>query len=184
MTNMSIEELIKEDSSFNESGFLAKVDNTFIMLHYGIMLGTLERVKHKITPKLIERYEKVIDNLIRRNERQMYDEINVKSTEIKKITKLDDRYVIEVLLVSRYMEYIVDKTTMKFKSGINDHRIEKKNYLTFSKRINSEDEGLTRKCPGCGANINANYSGKCEYCGTTYDTETYDWVLEDIIVNV
>ena len=39
------------------------------------------------------------------------------------------------------------------------------------------------KCPGCGANINANYSGKCEYCGTTYDTVKYDWILEDIRVD-
>ena len=25
--------------------------------------------------------------------------------------------------------------------------------------------------------------GKCAYCGTTYDTVNYDWILEDIVVN-
>lgn len=182
MTNMSIEELQKEDITFNESGFIAKVDNTFIMLHSAVMLGNLERVKHKLSDNLIARYEEIIEKLNKQNYRQMYDEINVKSTEIKSISKSEDKYIIEVLLVSRYMEYIIDKNTRKYISGINDHRIEKNNYLTFTKRINTKEESLARKCPGCGANINANYSGKCIYCGTTYDTVTYDWILEDIVI--
>ena len=180
---MTKEELQKEDSTFNESGFIAKVDNTFIMLHSAIMLGNLERVKHKLSDDLILKYEKLINDLNGKNYRQMYDEINVKSSEIQSIEKFDDKYVITVILISRYMEYIIDKTTRKFISGINDHRIEKRNILRFTKRIQAKNENIARKCPGCGANINANYSGKCSYCGTTYDTVNYDWILEDIIVD-
>ena len=180
---MTKEELQREDSTFNESGFISKVDNIFIMLHSAIMLGNLDRVKHKLSDNLIEKYEKVIDDLNNKNMRQMYDEINVKSSEIQSITKMEDKYIIKVLLVSRYMEYIIDKTTRKFISGINDYRIEKRNILTFTKKIDVKKEASARKCPGCGANINANSSGKCVYCGTIYDTVNYDWILEDIVVN-
>ncbi len=41
-------------------------------------------------------------------------------------------------------------------------------------------EGMSRKCPGCGASIDANNSGVCPYCGTVYNTEDYDWVLTGI----
>lgn len=180
---ISIDELERIDPSFNKSGFIAKVDNTFIMLYSSIMIGNLDRVKHKLSDDLIIRYQKVIDELNSRNERQMYDEINVKSTEILSISEDNDKYIIEVLLVSRYMDYIIDRETRKFISGVNDHRIEKNNYLTFTKVKDFKDEGFARKCPGCGANIDANYSGKCAWCGTTYDTVKYDWILEDIKTN-
>ena len=177
---MTINELKTFDKDFDESGFIAKVDNTFIMLHSAIMLGNLERVKHKLTDELIQEFEEKIANLNKNNYRQMYDEINVKSTTIESVSEDDSKYIINVLLVSRYMDYIVDKTTLKFISGINDHRVEKNNYLVFTKRKDSKNESLARKCPGCGANINSNFSGKCEYCGTTYDSVSYDWILEKI----
>ena len=177
---MTIDELIKEDSSFSESGFIAKVDNTFIMLLTAIMTDNIRRVEHKLSPELFAKYKSIIDELNKNNERQMYDELNVKSTSIESIEKLEDKYVIKVLLTSRYMDYIVDKSTGDYKSGINDHRVEKDNYLTFEKRINAKNEGAAKYCPGCGANVDANSTGVCPYCGATYDTATYDWILTDL----
>ena len=34
-----------------------------------------------------------------------------------------------------------------------------------------------RKCPGCGASIDANLSGKCEYCGSVITIGNNTWVL-------
>lgn len=177
---MTIDELTKIDSSFTESGFIAKVDNTFIMLLTAIMTDNLDRVKHKISNELYEKYFNILKELNSNNERQMYDELNVKSSEINNIEQIDDKYVIQVLLISRYMDYIVDKTTGEYISGVNDSRVEKENLLTFEKKINAQMEGSARKCPGCGSNVNANSSGKCEYCGAIYDTENYDWVLTKV----
>lgn len=177
---MNINDLIKEDSTFSQSAFLAKVDNTFIMLLTAIMTDKMERVEHKISHSLFNKYSLLLNNLNSKNQRQMYDELNVKSTEILSIDKTADKYVIEVLLISRYMDYLVDKSTGNYISGENSRRIEKNNYLTFEKSINAKEEGIARKCPGCGANIDANNSGKCDYCGSIYNTESYDWVLVDI----
>lgn len=177
---LTIEELQRIDPSFTESGFISKVDNIFIMLYSGIMLGNLERIKHKLTDELVNKYQDLINNLNSQNIRQMYDELNVKSTRILNIYQNNDEYLIDVLLVSRYMDYIVRKDTGKYISGNNSYREERNNYLTFSKKKDFKAEGSTRKCPGCNANIDANSSGKCEYCGTFYDTVNYDWVLKEI----
>lgn len=177
---MTIDELIKEDSSFSESGFIAKVDNTFIMLLTAIMTDNMRRVEHKLSPELFEKYKKMVEGLNQNNERQMYDELNVKSTSIESIEKLEDKYVIKVLLTSRYMDYIVDKSSGDYKSGVNDHRVEKDNYLTFEKKISAKSEGAAKYCPGCGANVDANSTGVCPYCGATYDTANYDWILTDL----
>ena len=50
---MSIEELVNEDSSFNESKFIANVDNTFIMMLSAIITNNLKKVDHKIGDKVL-----------------------------------------------------------------------------------------------------------------------------------
>ena len=177
---MSIEELVNEDNTFSESAFISKVDNTFIMLFSSVMMQDMDRVKHKISDRLYSIYKDKVDELINNNERQMYDELNIKSTNIDYINKVSDKYVIGVTLVSRYMDYVIDKETNKYKRGINDHRIEVVYHLTFEKSIYAKNEGIIKKCPTCGASMDVNNTGKCIYCGSIYNTEKYDWVLVDI----
>ena len=78
------------------------------------------------------------------------------------------------------MDYIIDKKTLKYISGINNRRVEKENILIFEKLKNVKNESYSRKCPGCGANIDASSTGKCNFCGSTYDTINYDWILTEI----
>ena len=177
---MTIEELVKKDNTFSESSFIAKVDNTFIMLLTSIMTDNLPRVKHKIDDRLFNKYSNYVDELNKKNQSQMYDELNVKSSIITNITEDDNNYIITVKLISRYMDYIIDKTNLNIISGNNTSRVEKSNILTFKKIKNAKDESSARKCPGCGANINTNNNGICEYCGSAYDTQSYDWILTEI----
>lgn len=177
---MEIKELIKEDNTFSESSFLSKVDNTYIMLLSAIMTDNMPKVKHKISSDLYEEYSAFLQELNSKNYSQLYDELNVKSSRIINVTKTDKKYIIEVELISRYMDYLIDKTTKKYISGINDHRIEKINYLTFEKLINAKDLDVIKRCPGCNASIDSNRTGICEYCGTSFNLVDYDWILTSI----
>ena len=177
-----MDELLKIDNTFNEGMFITKVNNIFIMLHSAVMMDDLNRVRHFLSEDLAKKYEKVLEDLNSRNVRQMYDELNVKTTVIKDIIINDDRVTIKLEIISRYMDYLVDKTTGKFISGYNDHRVEKVNNLELTKRIGVSSYGVDKKCPGCGANINVNNNGKCEYCGAIFNAKDYDWILTNIIV--
>ena len=46
-----------------------------------------------------------------------------------------------------------------------------------TKKIDAMEQGITRKCPTCRAPLSVNTSGVCEYCGSIYNQEDYDWVL-------
>ena len=175
-------ELLKIDPTFNEGMFITKVNNIFIMLHSAIMMDDLDRVRHFISDNIEEKYESLLTSLNNRNVRQMYDELNVKSTSIKDIQINEDCVIIKVDITSRYMDYLVDKSTGKFISGFNDHRVEKIYHLEFTKKIGSKNYNIDKKCPGCGANIDINNNGKCEYCGSIFNTENYDWILTSIMV--
>ena len=168
------------DKTFSESTFKSKIDNMFVMLHTAIMLEDLPRVDHFIGDKVYSKYEAMINALQNASIRQMYDELNVKSTTILSSELVEDKIVVKVLIVSRYMDYKMDKATGKCVLGNNKSRIEKNNYLTLEKKLDAKTLGISRKCNACGANINISESGKCDYCGTIFNTEEYDWVITEI----
>ena len=175
-------ELLKIDSTFNEGMFITKVNNIFVMLHSAVMMDDLSRVKHFLSDDVYKKYESILKDLNQRNVRQMYDELNVKTTTIKDIQILDNRVIINVDIESRYMDYLLNKSNGVFVSGVNNRRIEKINHLEFTKLLTSSNYSIDKKCPGCGANIDVNKNGKCSYCGAIFDTKNYDWILTSIEV--
>ena len=176
-----MDDLLKIDSNFNEAMFKTKVDNIFVKLHTAIMLGRLEQVKHFFNEEVYNKYDNIIKELDSKNQRQMYDELNVKSTDIERINIFDDKIEIKVRIVSRYMEYLLDKITGNYISGNNTSRVEKNNILTFTKKIVTKELKMSRKCPSCGANMDINNYGKCDYCGMIFNLENYDYILTDIV---
>lgn len=150
------------------SELISKFSHIFIMLHYSIMSNDLKRVKSFLSDEVYNYYQQLIDNNIKNKEIEMFDELNVKSIEIMEKNDLDDRYQVKVKLTSRYMDYFVDSDTLKYKRGINDHRIEKQHLLVFEKqKLNASTNVIT--CPSCGANLNVNSSSVCPYCNSNID---------------
>lgn len=155
-----------------------KFSNIFIKLLLGIQMRDLEDVKHLLSDDLYNKYNDICQRLIERNEAHMYDEMNVKSISIK--TSSDEEYdIANVHIVSRYMDYIMDVNTGKKKSGIDDHRVEIEHDLVFKKEKGAK-RGSVVKCAGCGANLDANNSGVCDYCGTVHSAIEYDYILTSI----
>lgn len=175
-----LENLILEDRSFSEAKFKAKVDNVFIQLYAGVMKQDLQKVRHFLSDDVYEKFSKRIIAKQDKGQVQIYDELNVSGTNIINISEFDDRFEIEVSLLSKYLDYVIDKSTRKFISGNRNIRTEKRVRLVFSKIKNAKTLGLARSCNACGANMDLNRSGKCEYCGTIYELKEYDWVLKSI----
>lgn len=165
------------NDSFLESKFITNVNNIFIQLHLGLTTNNLDKIKHFVNDSVFNTFKARLDNLNNNNQVQMFDEINVKQTSFLEIKELDDKFIAKVNITSRYMDYILDKNTGQKIYGDNTRRIEKENNLTFEKKKNASLQSEARKCHSCGANIDVNANGKCEYCGTIYDLENHDWIL-------
>lgn len=167
-------------NEFNDAMFKTKVDNIFVKLFTCISLCDLTAVRHFITNNLYDKLDTKIKELISNNQRQIYDEINVKSTNIISRNTIDDKEIIKVEIISRYMDYIFDTVSGDIIKGTDTKRIEKRNILTFEKKLDTKDILIVRKCPGCGASIDVNNTGKCEYCDTIFNNEDYDYILVSI----
>lgn len=177
MTN----EILKYDPDFTESNFKTFIDNVFIQIHLSIMTKEIENIKHFVTDEVYNKIENKVNDLNNKHQIQMYDEINVKETHILNIEITESEIKINVNLISRYMDYLISDDG-NYISGNNTSRIQKDNYLTFVKKIESKELGIVRKCPGCGASLDINRSGKCEYCGSTFDLDKKGWILTNLEV--
>ncbi len=175
-----LEKLVAEDKDFAEAKFRAKVDNMFIQTYTGVMKQDLSKVEHFLSKEMFEKYSKKVENLKSKNQLQIYDELNVSDTNIINIEELKDRFVIKVSLLTKYLDYILTNDTKKYVSGDRDVRVEKRVRITLSKIKNAKSMEEARKCDGCGANMDLNKTGVCEYCGTVFELKNYDWVIENI----
>ena len=176
-----IEEIKKYDTNFDESIFLSKADHIFIMLLDAIRDRDLSNVKHYLSNDIYERYNSLVNMYISDKKIRLFDEMNVKSTEIKNVSITEDSINIEVLLTSRYMDYFVNEEG-NYLYGTNDHRVEKENHLVFTKKKVAKELGTARRCPSCGNTLDINHTGVCPYCNSTIDMSEYDYVLTSIEV--
>lgn len=179
---MNLEEFKTIDSTFNESMFITKVNNIFVKLFTAIMLDKLDEIKHFISEDVYEYSLDILNKVKQKGYRQMYDELNVKDSKIESIEVQEDVYVIKVYLQSRYMDYIINLEDGSIVSGDNTGRIQVNYLLTFKKKKDALKQGIIRKCPSCGASMNVNNIGVCEYCGSLYNQSDYDWVLAKLDV--
>lgn len=175
-----MKQIVASDPTFHEATFKSYIDNIFVKIYTAVMLDELDSVRHFMNDTIFESFSTRQEQLNKKNLRQMYDELNVKSTNIIDFKITDTDFIITVKLVSRYLDYYLNKETGDFVSGNTENRVEKTNILKFSKKRNFLTQGVVRKCPGCGASISVNTNGICEYCGTTYHLEDYNYILIEI----
>ena len=159
---------------------LVAEDKMFIQTYTGVMKQDLSKVEHFLSKEMFEKYSKKVENLKSKNQLQIYDELNVSDTNIINIDELEDKFVIKVSLLTKYLDYIITKDTKKYISGNREVRVEKRVRITLSKIKNAKSMEQARKCDGCGANMDLNKTGVCEYCGTLFELKNYDWVIDNI----
>ena len=168
------------DKSIDNNEFLVKVDNIFIKLLSGVMLDDLDSIKHKVSDEVFNKYKSIIDTNKENHMTQMYDELNVKTSTITDIKVTEDKIIVKVNLVSRYMNYLIDSNTGDYISGNNRDREEHMNILTLEKKLNAKDMKVSMHCPSCGNPINYNDNGVCSYCGTVFNASDFDYILTNI----
>lgn len=165
---------------FEESRFMAYVDNVFIKILHAIMFHKLETIDHFVGDEVYQSLIAKLEELDQKCVVQMYEMTNVKESKIVERKNIENKSIIEVQLTARYIRYVMNKNTNEIVSGNDERRVEKSYLLTFEKQYSGKKQGISRKCPGCGSNIDANDTGKCKYCGAIYDLENFDYILTNI----
>ena len=167
----------------DETLIKTKIDHIFVKLYTGMTLGNLRDVQHFLSDAVYQKYENILEERKAKNQKQIYDEINVKNSRITKVEEQDDKVIVHIELISRYMDYILDISSGKILFGTDQKRVEKTNYITLEKQKNGKEINGVRKCPSCGASMNINQTGVCEFCHRVYPLEEYDFIVTSIEVD-
>ena len=160
-----------------DESFLTYVDNVFIKILHAIMLDKLDEVDHFIGDDLFNELKEKVTDLKKNNLIQMYEMTNVKKSYINKEYKKDGKYIVEVDIIARYVEYIMDAFSNRIVSGNSKDRVECEYKLMFERSINALDKPKAYICPHCGSSMDINNSGKCSYCGGIFNLEDFYFIL-------
>lgn len=168
------------DNSIDNTKFLSKVDNIYILLISGVMFDELDNVKHKVSDDVYKKYEAISINNKARNFSSVYEELNIRSTKILKINKDEERITVLVELISGYIGYVINNLTNEVVFGNKYNKNFYRNILTLEKSIYAHNLKASVHCPKCGHPIDYNADGTCNYCGAVFNTEDFDYILTDI----
>ena len=167
-------------NNFDEDLFTSKVINMVVQYFTAIMKNDLEDVKHFIKEQPMEYGMNIVNKMKSSNRRQMFDELNVRNVKILNTSEDDNNYIYDITLEARYLDYQLDLDSGNIVSGNDQDRVLKTYSLKIIKSKDAKEQGNIRRCPGCGASLDVNYSGKCPYCGAIYNQEDYDYQILEI----
>ena len=99
-----INELMKYDNTFDEASFKSYVANVFVKLFTALMIDDMDSVKHFLSDDVYNFYCSKVSELNRRGVIQMYDELNVRDSQIENVNITDDKFIVSVRLSARYLD--------------------------------------------------------------------------------
>lgn len=148
--------------------------NIYKELQYAWMNFDEERIRKLTTDEMYNMYLMQLDTLKVKNQKNiMYDIDYVGSKIINRHEENGEETITINMQVSCY-DFLIDTNTNKVLRGVANKLNFYSYELTFVKTIDDKELDI---CPRCGAPVDANTSGICEYCKSTLVSDNYTLVL-------
>ncbi|MBR3249897.1 MAG: hypothetical protein IKF83_04310 [Clostridia bacterium] len=96
---------------------------------------------------------------------------------LKDVSYQNETITITTGYIIDFYDYIVEQTTGKVLRGNANEKLRVTYEMKFRQTLD-KNKKIT-KCPNCGAEVDINTSGVCEYCHTKLVTENTRWVLTE-----
>jgi hypothetical protein len=159
--NMDVKELDSEH-------FKSYISNVYTQVTRAIVFKELEKIDHFVNDEVYNYLTANVDRLAKNHPLSHYFDMTIIKIELLELKEFDN------------YDQLILYITVGYGKSTNDDKpypIIKFNQLTFERKKDRDIQPEARYCPGCGANIDVNRNGKCEYCGGIYNLEDMDWVL-------
>lgn len=174
----AIETIIKRYiPSFNKQEFLLNGYKIYCDVQDAWMNFKLENVKDILTDELYNMYKSQLSTLEVKGEQNIMKDFALNNSMLKNVNVQNNIITISTVYVIEFYDYIIEQATGKVLRGTSDRKMRVKYEMKFRQTLD-ENKKVT-KCPNCGADIEMNTSGVCEYCHTKLVTENTKWALSD-----
>jgi len=179
-----IEELKARDPNFSKQQFEDLASTAFFKIQDAWSKREMSSAQAFVSPSLLQRFSSQLDGFKREGKINKVDKLAVGSVDIAEIAHDGGNDYITVMIKAAAADYIVNEKTGQILSGSTNVT----QFTEFWSFLRSDQvktpagtpELISKHCPNCGAPMNVNAIGKCEYCGSELTSGHFSWVLSEI----
>lgn len=170
------------DAGFKQDAFLNRAYLGFMALEQCWMDRNLDAGRVYMSPGLYMSWSAQVQQLIQLHKKNILENLRVTNMQVARVGHSDGYDNITVRIDATCADYEVDEQTGKIIFG-SKHESPFAEYWTFQRSAGAQTKngGIIEKiCPNCGAPLQINQVGECQYCKAAVTSGRFDWVLSRI----
>lgn len=163
--------------NFNKAEFLQQGFESYKAIQDAWMNFKLPNVRDLLTDELYNMYDSQLSIMETKHEQNVMKDITLISSGLRDFSNQNGIVTITTNYVISLYDYIINTDTQKVTSG--NAKTKYKVYYEMKFRLSIDKNDKIEQCPNCGAKVDINGSGNCEYCGSKIVSENSKWVLTE-----
>lgn len=160
--------------NFNETEFLQNGYKIFLDIEDAWMNFELDKVHNIMTDEMFNMYDSQLAGFEIKGEQNIMKDFKLVSSAITGANKQNDNIEIKTQYIVEFYDYVIDKESKKVVNGNSTRKVRMHYEFTF---IMSDTQEKIDTCPNCGAKVEVNSAGTCEYCGSKIVGKNTNWVI-------
>lgn len=170
------------DPQFNEQVFKDKAQAAFYKLQEGWERQDINIMRPYLTDSVLQRFTNQLGDYKARGEKNVLENVVIGQITIVDVRNDSNYNYITVKIDASARDYTVNSQGQMI-SGSKDIKGFTETW-TFLRTVGTQSDPNKQlkdnKCPNCGAVLQVNATGKCEYCGAVVTSGQFDWVVSEI----
>ena len=173
--SMEQEDVNKVIPNFDIAEFNFKAYQIFYDVQMAWMDFDYDKLKELLTDELYNNYVMQLDTLKLKNHKNTMKGFELIETCLNNLKEENDKYIAEVYLNVKFYDYVENIKSGMILRGTPNRKLNNIYRLTF---IRTKDQSNNiNECPRCGAPVEGNSTGICEYCKSKLVNDNYNWVM-------
>ena len=148
--------------NFNKQEFLNNGYKIYKDVQNAWMNFKLDDVKDVITDEIYNMYDSQLSTLEVKGEKNIMKDFKLVKSYLKDVNVQNETITITTGYIIEMYDYIIEESTGKVLRGSSTNKLRIVYEMKFRQTLNSNEK--VDHCPNCGAKIEMNSSGTCEYC--------------------
>lgn len=170
----AINEIKKHLPSFDVNQFLSNGFNIYMRIEEAWMNFELDKVRDIITDEMFNMYESQLTSMEMKGEQNIMKDFKLLNSAITNASIQNNMLQVTTRYVIEFYDYIIKKDTKQVVRGNSNRKIRMVYEMTFIEKL---EKTKLDKCPNCGAKVDMNSSGICEYCNSKIVDDNTEWVM-------
>ncbi|MFO0665500.1 MAG: TIM44-like domain-containing protein [Polyangiaceae bacterium] len=169
------------DPQFEWNNFLGRVTLTFSTFQKAWSERSIEGMRPFMSDAIFATQSYWVDEYKRQRLRNITENARILKVELARASTDAFFDAITVRLYASSFDFTVSDDTNQIVAGNRQRERMYSEYWTFIRGRNAKGPAKTEpNCPRCGAPLNVNMGGSCQYCQAKVTSGDFDWVLSRI----